>query len=450
MSLKEIIYKILQKFGFGEHIRVIFFNISWLGLERIFRILVSATIGIVVLNYLGPERNGILNYATIFLALALPITNLGIVNHVVKDIIQKPEDTGAYLGTGFIIRILGFILISVILMIFLFYKNLGYDYNIIIIIIFSASFFQIANTVDWHYQALIKSKYTVINSSIAFFIASVLKLFCVFFKLDLIYIASIFSLEFLILAALLILSYKKRIGWKVAKWRFNKTIAIRYLNVSLPLILTSVFMTIYIKIDQFMIKDYLGDVANGNYSAAVKISEMFYFIPSILAMSFFPSIVAAYNRDSKEFSNKVQKVYDIFTWISIAVVIGTLLFATFFIDLIISKQYKQVDVVLKIHILAIFFIFWNAITNRIFSLQNLDKISAFNSIVGTICNISLNAYLLPKYGIIGAAYATLVSYTISGFIILAIAKNGRVQLGYIIKSFNLLRIINDYGKKRRP
>ena len=45
------------------------------------------------------------------------------------------------------------------------------------------------------------------------------------------------------------------------------------------------------KIDQVMIKEMLGAEAVGQYAAAVRLSEVWYFIPIIIASSLFPAIV---------------------------------------------------------------------------------------------------------------------------------------------------------------
>ena len=76
-------------------------------------------------------------------------------------------------------------------------------------------------------------------------------------------------------------------------WKFEKNVAIRLLKDSWPLILSGIVISIYMKIDQVMIKEMLDSEAVGQYAAAVKLSEAWYFIPMVIASSLFPAIINA-------------------------------------------------------------------------------------------------------------------------------------------------------------
>ena len=63
------------------------------------------------------------------------------------------------------------------------------------------------------------------------------------------------------------------------------------LKESWPLILSGLVISVYMKIDQVMIKHLIDDNAVGIYAAAVKVSEIWYFIPVVIASSLFPAII---------------------------------------------------------------------------------------------------------------------------------------------------------------
>ena len=49
--------------------------------------------------------------------------------------------------------------------------------------------------------------------------------------------------------------------------------------------------------------------------------------------------------------------------------------------------------------------------------ENLTKLSFFRAFIGMLLNVVLNFILIPIYGIVGSAIATLISYTIVTFIL---------------------------------
>ena len=75
--------------------------------------------------------------------------------------------------------------------------------------------------------------------------------------------------------------------------------------------LSGITVSIYMKIDQVMIKEMLGAEAVGQYAAAVRLSEVWYFIPIIIASSLFPAIVNAKKISNDLYNERLQKLYDL-------------------------------------------------------------------------------------------------------------------------------------------
>jgi len=69
--------------------------------------------------------------------------------------------------------------------------------------------------------------------------------------------------------------------------------------------------------------------------------------------------------------------------------------------------------------------------------EDYAKISFYRTFIGAIVNIVLNIIMIPKYGINGAAVATLVSYFVSVFSIVLIPKTCKNSI-LILKSLSLV------------
>jgi len=87
--------------------------------------------------------------------------------------------------------------------------------------------------------------------------------------------------------------YKKYGAFGLKRWKFDFKVAKSLLKDSWPLVFSGIVIMIYMRIDQVMIKNMLGNWAVGQYAAAVRLSEVWYFIPIVVCNSLFPAIVKA-------------------------------------------------------------------------------------------------------------------------------------------------------------
>ena len=86
-------------------------NIGWLFFDNIFRMFVALFVGVLVARYLGPERFGILSYAIAFVSLFSALAKLGLDGIVVRDIVKEPDKADEILGTAFVLKLFGGILL---------------------------------------------------------------------------------------------------------------------------------------------------------------------------------------------------------------------------------------------------------------------------------------------------------------------------------------------------
>lgn len=98
----------------------------------------------------------------------------------------------------------------------------------------------------------------------------------------------------------------------------------------------------------------------------------------------------------------------------------TSIFITYFSDDIIfilyRDSYSLASSVLMIHIWAAVFVFFNNIQWKWYITENLQHLALIRITFATIINITLNLYLIPIYGINGAALSTLASFIVAGYL----------------------------------
>ncbi|MCH7516532.1 MAG: flippase [Bacteroidetes bacterium] len=416
-----------------------FKNTSWLFAEKILRLLISFVVTVLVVRYLGPKQFGLLSYAISFYGLFSAISILGLESISIRELVKYPERRDNILGSVFLLRLVGGIVTIIFIALTLFISGEPTDISILILIISTSAIFQSFSVIDYYFRAEVKAKYSVYVMTASVLFTSSLKILLIILEAPLIYFAIVFSVEFFVAAAGFLLVYKHN-KLKIINWKFRKETAMNLLKDSWPLILSGLVIAIYTKIDQVMIKNMLDSKELGYYAAAVRLSEAWYFIPVALTNSIFPAIINAKKVSNKFYFNRMQKLYDILAWMAIAIAVPVSIFSKDIINIIFGNEFQSAAPVLTIYIWAGVAVFLGVASSQYLITENFTKLSFFRTFIGMIFNVILNLILIPKYGIVGAAVATLVSYSVATFSLIFISKTS-LQIKMMLKSIFLITFI---------
>jgi len=423
-----------------------FTNTSWLFFERISRMVITLLVGIYVARYLGPSNYGLLNYAQSFVVLFSAIATLGLDSIVVRDLVGDEKKRDELLGATFILKVAGsIVLLGMLAVVVRFTKNDNFT-NLLIFIIALATIFQSFNAIDFYFRSKVLSRYTVYAQTASLISSAIIKILLIYFKMALIYFAAVMVVESVILAAGLIAMYIKQ-KLNIFNWKIKFDLGKRLLKDSWPLILSGVAISIYMRIDQVMIKQMVDLGAVGNYAVAVRLSETWYFIPIAITSSVFPAIVNAKKIGEKLYYARLQKLYDLMTWLGISIALPITFLANDIIRLLFGIQYQDAAGVLRIYIWAGIFVFLGVASSQYLIAENYTRVSFFVTFMGMIANVILNIILIPKYGINGAATATVLSQFMVVFSIILIPKTHKNSI-LMFKSFSLISCIRRVLKEK--
>ena len=423
-----------------------FANTSWLFFERISRMVITLLVGIYVARYLGPSNYGLLSYAQSFVVLFSAIATLGLDNIVVRDLVKNEKKSDELLGATFILKVAGsIVLLGMLAVVVRFTTNDNFT-NLLIFIIALATIFQSFNAIDFYFRSKVLSRYTVYAQTASLISAAIIKILLIYFKMGLIYFAAVMVVESVILAVGLIAMYIKQ-KLNIFNWKIKFDLTKRLLKDSWPLILSGVAISIYMRIDQVMIKQMVNLGAVGNYAVAVRLSEVWYFIPMAIASSVFPAIINAKKVSEKLYYGRLQKLYDLMTWLAVGIALPITFLANDIIRLSFGIQYQDAAGVLRIYIWAGIFVFLGVASSQYLIAENYTRVLFFVTFMGMIANVILNIILIPKYGINGAATATLLSQFMVAFSIILIPKT-RKNFILMFKSFSLISCIRRVLKEK--
>ncbi|MEW5065375.1 MAG: flippase [Cycloclasticus sp.] len=434
--LKKI-KQLKQNAGFMRY----FHNTSWLMGERILRMGVGLFVGIWVARYLGPEKFGLLSYAQSFVFLFTAIATLGLDGIVVRELVKDESKRDVLLGTAFGLKLIGAIIILPVLFLAVQFTNNDDYTNLLVFIIASATIFQSFNVIDFYYQSKVLSKYVALANAVALALSSAIKIMLLLNEAPLLAFALMTIFDGLVLAIGLVYFYIKTSGFKLSSWSFNWAMAKGLLNDSWPLILSSFAISIYVKADQIMIMKMLGVESVGQYAAAVKISEAWYFIPVVVANSMFPAIVNAKEISEGFYVKRLQFFFDLMVLLSLLIVVPLVFLSEDMVRLLYGNDYAQATSILMVHACAILFVFMGVASGRWLLNENLQIYSSINTVIGMISNIVINYFLINKVGLIGAAIATVISYAISGYGLLLVHGRTRDVFFMLTKSMFLIGLL---------
>ncbi|MBW2654835.1 MAG: flippase [Deltaproteobacteria bacterium] len=382
--------------------------------HRVLSMVVALFVGVYVARYLGPERFGLLSYAGSFVGLFTALATLGLDGIMVRELVKSPERKDELLGTAFWLKAGGAILMWIGIAAAIPFTHNDTQTNILVAIIAFAVIFQAFNVIDFNYQAEVKSRYVVYAQLVQLVASSITKLIFVWIAAPLVWFACVFLLDAVVHAVGLTAMYLKNTG-KIWYWKWRWETAKELLRDSWPLILSGMVVSIYMKIDQVMIKEMLGAEEVGHYAAAVRLSEAWYFVPMAITSSVFPAIINAKKQSKELYYQRLQKLYDLMVWLAVAIALPTTFLAPWVIRVLYGDAFLPAAGVLSIHIWAGVFVFLGVASGKWFITENFMKLSFYRTFLGAIGNVVFNLIFIPILHIKGAAIGTLLANLLAAY-----------------------------------
>ncbi len=407
-----------------------FQNMGWIFFARVGNLIISFAATAYLARQLGPTNYGELSYAISFVALFSFIAALGIEQVLYRDLVKYPEQKDIYMGSAMALR-LGASVIAVMICVGSALWLSPKDVSFYLIFLLSLGFiFNSFQMINCEFQATVQSKYPSLLSLGITFTLNILKILVIVFGGGIIYLALVLLLES-IFYGLGFVYFRTKIFGSITQWKARKDVMIRILRDSWPLIFSSAFALIYARIDQIMIKNMIDAGSVGVYDAAVRLSEVWYFIPSIIATSLFPAIINSRNISPEVYRSRIRRLMILLAALSLAIAIPATLLSDWIVHIIFGPAFLGAAAILQVYIWSNIFTSLNTVSNLYMVAENFKKSLFFSTFAGMAANVVLNAYLIPIFGTLGAAYATLISYAIPCTYALVLLKVKKVEPGTV-------------------
>lgn len=409
-------------------------NTGWLIFDKVFHMILSLVVTSMTARYLGKEGYGVINFGLSFINIFTIICKLGIDSIIVNELVKNKEKSGEILGTTLVLRLISSLCSLVLTFVFVSVLKPNQSIVMIVTMIQSISLiFVTLDTVDFYFQSILKSKYTAIARSISYPLVCLLRLIFIFFKVSVVWFAWATVLDAVMIGIVLLYFYLKKEKRKIT---FSVRQAKHLLQNSYSFIWANLLVTIYTQMDRIMVGSLVGDAETGIYSAAMTIANLWIFIPNALIDSARPLIMELKASGKDEtYKLRYAQLYAGIIWISIAAGIFFTVFSNITIIIIYGKEYFEAVIVLKILVWSRLFSLIGTARNIWLICEECAKYVKWFVGAGAGINIILNFILIPLFGALGAAIATLITEIVSSFFMIGIFKKTRPLMTFIWDAF---------------
>ncbi len=418
-------------------------NAKWIIACKIIQSLLQFVIGMLCARYLGPKDYGIINYAAAIIGIVTPIAQLGLTSTLVQEFIDNPEHEGKTLGTALVMDLASSTVCLGMVSLFVWVANYGEAKTIVVCVLYSISLmFKALELLQYWFQYKLLSKFPSVVMVISYLIVSIYRIFLLITARSIYWFALVHALDFAIIGiSLLFLFYKK----SEQKLSFSFELVKRLFNKSKFYILSSMMVTIFQYIDQIMLKNIIGDEENGYYTAAITSASVLQFAYVAIVDSMRPVILEAKKNNSPNYEMNISRLYCITIYMALIQGIGFTLFAKLIVWILYGAEYMVAVKVLQTLVWYLAFSYMGVVRNIWILAEGKYKMLWKINLAGAVLNVAINALLIPKFGAVGAALASLLTQIFTNFILGFIIKPLRENNKLILKGLNpklLLCLLN--------
>lgn len=266
-----------------------------------------------------------------------------------------------------------------------------------------------------YFTAIVQNEYVVKAEISRTIISIVVKLTLLFLNANLIWFIVAYMFDFVLLGTGYVMAYQAKIG-SLREWHFDRDYAKFLLKESFPLLLTNTAVIIYQRIDQVMIGSMIDKSAVGFFSVAAKFTEVLVFLPMILAQTITPILVKAREHNIAEYKAKAQQFMNFSFWLSLIVAALVSMLAYWIVRYTFGAAYSPAVAVLQVMAFKTASVALSNTAGAMLVTEGLQRYAILRDGFGCLVCVVLNYLLLPRYGIMAAAFVSIASNIAAGYL----------------------------------
>ena len=411
----SLINKIIGRLNLSPTKEKVVRNVVWAVTGKVVTLLGGLLVGIFVARYLGPEQYGLMSYVMSYVAIFQVLASFGMDQIEIREESKMPDKKDKIIGTAFALKI-AFAIITMILVAITIWIFEADSFTKWMIILYSIS--MIANSfgvIRNYFTSLVWNEYIVKTEITRTFIGAGIKVGLLLLHAPLVWFIAATLFDTILIACGYWVSYRSKIN-SSKHWKFDKNQAVYLIKQSFPLLLSGAAVVVYQKIDQVMIGNMIDKEAVGYYAVAATFVSIIGFIPTTLAQTISPILVRTYELNQTEYQKKAQLFINTSTWIIILVCIIVCALSYPLIRYTYGLQYMAAIPLLQITIFKEIGYCMAQTSGTMIITENIQKVVVLRNLIGCLTCVILNYWLIPLYGVIGAAISSVITAFCTGWL----------------------------------
>lgn len=214
-----------------------------------------------------------------------------------------------------------------------------------------------------------------------------------------------------------------RLGMLTGPWRFLTDEVKGYLAVGLPIAFSTLAVSIYHRVDQVMLFKMVGEARLGPYVVATNVTELFATFPVALMASMFPLLARSATEEEARFQRYENSSFRLLMTVAFLVCPVVTLLSGPLIRLLYGPRFAAAGPLLAVLIWSETASFFEIVIANVIVARGLQRYLPLATAAGAAVNVVLNLLWIPRFGAMGSAWATNVSYAVgSALMFLAFSK----------------------------
>ncbi|EIW1515205.1 oligosaccharide flippase family protein [Klebsiella pneumoniae] len=408
-------------------------NAMWMMSEKVITLFGLFFVTSFVAKYIGPSRFGQLALAIAIFQVVQVVAQLGCDNIIFKRVSQNATSGLKLIYSSFAIRAAIYIFIAFIVLAF-FYKDTDFINFVFLLSVCIACFFTSMDVFTIYNDATLNSKFNTIANVFGLIIGLVLRYIIAFFELP-IHLLSLPIILTTMVPFIIRLYFTPKI--RNIKLKYKRRYNSYLFATGIPLVISTISMTIYSRVNQFSLSYFSGSYELGIYSVALTLGTAWVFIGNALSISFLSKIYS----EKDEFLAKDKTsglIASVFT-VLLVFPVFFVLFGKRIIFILYGNDYLAAYNILVILCLSTIVTSLGFISNRY-----IVKLSGYNylskkTILILLFSIPISIAMVYQWGLYGAAYSVMIIELLSLTIMNYFFREG-VVLKMHLGAFNLRNI----------
>ena len=422
-------------------------NIKWLLFDKLLILILEFFIGVKVANYYGASSFGQYSYAISLVAFSNIFFEL-INSRVLKKYYTKNNFNILVFNTNFFKNSIAIILFFIPIIYKFFYKIDNTLFYLLILLCLDNILITATSGIENFFEYKLEAKRIVISNNIVKIISYFLQYICMILNKGIIFIAIVRCIGSLIRVIILKYQYNSSYLGKLENKsvKLDIKLIVKIIDESKYLWFSFVSFLIYTQTDRLMINHYLGVEEVGVYTIGMQLSNILAILIGPIQNSLFPKFLELYRNDYQKYYNFYKLTNTIITQFYLVITLISIVVVKYTFKYVYSSQYDGAILIYSILAFLFFLKANGSLQTSHMTIKNITKKSFYKTLVSLILNIILNILLIPKYGINGAAIATLITQFIALFLIDFFIKEYQEQAIIQLKSLNLIYLIKEIKK----